>query len=107
MVSLRPRRVRGAPPGAGRLRPSSPGYLIGGVATRPADSLGTKDRFSPFTCGAKGTRTPGLLHAMQAKPVAGCGWKWLCQQCQSLHVACDSPLLPPACSPSCSPVDFV
>jgi hypothetical protein len=45
------------------------------------------------------------LHAMQAKPTAGCGWKWLYQQLQSPHVASDGPILPPACSPSCSPTD--
>jgi hypothetical protein len=53
--------------------------------------------------GAKGTRTPGLLHAMQVTPIAGCGWKWLYQQLLSPHVARDGPLSPPACSPSCSP----
>jgi hypothetical protein len=53
--------------------------------------------------GATGIRTPDLLHAMQVRPVAGCGWKWLYQQLQSPHVAGYGPLLPPACSPSCSP----
>jgi hypothetical protein len=31
------------------------------------------------------------------------GCKWLYQQLQSLHVAGDGPISPPACSPSCSP----
>jgi hypothetical protein len=57
--------------------------------TRPAD----------LWWGAAGA----ALHAMQAKPVARCGCRWLYQQSQSLHVAGDGPISPPACSPSCSP----
>ena len=30
-------------------------------------------RIMPLTCGAKGTRTPGLLHAIQTQTVARCG----------------------------------
>jgi hypothetical protein len=52
--------------------------------------------------GAKGTRTPGLLHAIQIQPISGRRWKWPYQQLQSPHVARDGPLLPLACSPSCS-----
>jgi hypothetical protein len=53
--------------------------------------------------GAKEIRTPDLLHAIQIQTIARCGWMWPCQQLQSLHVARDSPVLPLACSPSCSP----
>ena len=53
-------------------------------------------------CKSVSASTPGRLHAMQAKPIAGCGWKWLYQQLQSLHVARHDPMSPPACSPSCS-----
>ena len=54
-------------------------------------------------CKSVSASTPGRLHAMQAEPIAGCGWKWLYQQLQSLHVARHDPMSPPACSPSCSP----
>jgi hypothetical protein len=53
--------------------------------------------------GAKEIRTPDLLHAIQIRPIAGCGWKWPCQQLQSPHIAQDGLLTPLACSPSCSP----
>src|SRR5262245_48923662 len=53
--------------------------------------------------GAKGIRTPDLLHAMQVKPIAGCGCMGLYQQLQSLYAAGDGLVSPPACSPSCSP----
>jgi hypothetical protein len=56
--------------------------------------------------GAKEIRTPDLLHAIQIQTIARCGWMWPCQQLQSLHVARDSPVLPLACSPSCSPAGY-
>src|SRR5262249_59464127 len=36
------------------------------LAPSLAPNRSSQDRIVPLTCGAKGTRTPGLLHAMQA-----------------------------------------
>jgi hypothetical protein len=58
-------------------------------------------------CGAKGIRTPDLLHAIQNFIVSQCGWMWLYQRFQSPYVAGRSPASLSACTPSCSPTGLL